>query len=112
MRKYKAEKELREIAKQHSEYITVCTPNGEKKRKATKRQNETLYGLFYGALLGLNFGETARSTREMEQAIIDATEFQADILFRNLLKEDESLQGYITVYCPLQKIVREWETTD
>ena len=113
MRKYKSESELKEIAALHSQNIAVRTyENGCSKdswKKATKKQREILYGLIYGALLGLNWGDKCRSTKEMEQAIIDATEFQAMILLRPYMKDGEEAQCYDCVYTPLQKIVRAWE---
>jgi hypothetical protein len=113
MRKYKYESELKLIAELNSERICVRTMDGgnshDEWRKATKKQREMLYGIFYGALLGLNWGEKMRATRDMEQAVIDTAEFQADILMRPLLRDGEELQGYMTVYIPLQKIVEEWE---
>lgn len=114
MRKYKHENELREIAQRHSQYIDIRTMVGGNSRditrKATKKQSEILYGVLYGALLGLNWGEECRSNPKMEQAIIDAAEFQADILMRPYLREGEELQGYMSVYIPLKRIVEKWET--
>ena len=86
MRKYMHESALREIAQEHSKYIDIRTMDGgnshDTTRKATKKQSEILYGVLYGALLGLNWGEECRSNPKMEQAIVDAAEFQADILMR------------------------------
>ena len=113
MRKFKSEQELRELAELHSKYINIRTMDGgnshDTTRKATKKQREILYGVLYGALLGLNWGERMRSSRDMAQAVIDAAEFQADILMRPYLKEGEELQGYMSVYIPLQRIVEKWE---
>ena len=69
----------------------------------------TIYGIIYGALLGLNWGDACRSTKDMEQAIIDAAEFQAMILLRPYMKEEEEAQCYMCVYLPLQRIVEKWE---
>ena len=113
MRKYMAEIQLKELAEANSECIAIRTyERGNSKdawRKATKKQREILYGILYGALLALNWGEEVRSNNKMEQAIIDAAEFQADILMRPYLKEGEQLQGYMCVYIPLQRMVNEWE---
>ena len=113
MRKYKQESELREIAENAAQQIAIRThDNGCSKdtwRKATKKQKEILYGVIYGALLGLNWGEQMRSSADMEQAVIDAAEFQAMILMRPYLREGEQLQGYMCVYIPLQNIVKNWE---
>ena len=72
-------------------------------------QKEILYGVIYGALLGLNWGEKMRNSRDMEQAVIDTAEFQAGILMRPYLKDGEELQGYMCVYIPLQRILEKWE---
>lgn len=111
MRKYMNGNTLKEIAELHSTHITVIKPNngGEEYRKTTKRQRETLCGIFYGALLGLNWGEEIRSNDKMAEAIVEATEFQADILMEPLLREGETLQGYLSVYIPLNRILKTWE---
>jgi hypothetical protein len=113
MRKFMQENDLKEIAERNSAMIAVRTMDGgnsrDKWRKATKRQRETLYGLIYGALLGLNCGEKMRNSADMEQAVVDATEFQAQVLMRPLLKDGEELQGYMCIYIPLKKILAAWE---
>ena len=111
MRKYMNGNTLKEIAELHSTHITVIKPHngGEEYRKTTKRQRETLCGIFYGALLGLNWGEEIRSNDKMAEAIVEAPEFQADILMEPLLREGETLQGYLSVYIPLNRILKTWE---
>lgn len=109
MRQYISESLMREWANDLSEMITIIDSNGhETERKARKREREALYSVFYGAFLGLNWGEDARSNEKMEQAIIDAAEFTGDVLFNTILKDGERLQGYMSVYLPLKKVVREW----
>jgi len=113
MRKYKPEQELREIADLNSVYINIRTMDGgnshDVTRRATKKQREVLRGVILGALLGLNWGEKCRSTPEMEQAIIDAAEFTGDLLMAPYLKDGEELQGYMSIYIPLKRIVAAWE---
>lgn len=88
--------------------------DGDFARKPTKRQRDALFCVVYGALLGLNWGEDVRRDDEKgnakAQAIIDSAEFTADLLLENLLGEDERLQGYLTIYCPLKEALRNWPT--
>ncbi len=109
MRIYKQEAELRAIAERLSDTITVETDNGEVTRKPTKRQHNILYGLLYGALLGLNWGESTRSNPQMEEAILNATEFQGLVMMPTVLKDGERLQSYLSLYLPLKGVLREWE---
>lgn len=112
MRVYKQWNELEELAKLLSYSISIRTHDGgtsqDITRKATKAQGRILYGVIYGALLALNHGEDVRSDHKMEQAIIQAAEFQADILMKPYLKDGEELQGYMSVYIPLQRAVKSW----
>ena len=112
MRVYKKGPELKELAELLSYNISIRTHDGgnshDETRKATKAQSRILFGVIYGALLALNQGEEVRSNPKMEQAIIDAAEFQADILMQPYLKEGEELQGYMSVYIPLQRAVKTW----
>lgn len=112
MRVYKKGNELKELAELMSYSISVRTHEGgtshDTTRRATKKQREILFGVIYGALLALNQGEEVRSNPKMEQAIIDAAEFQADILMQPYLKDGEELQGYLSVYIPLQRAVKSW----
>ncbi len=109
MRVYKREEELREIAESLSVNIKVNADDRVITRKATKKQHDIMYGLIYGALLGLNWGEGVRSDKNMEQAILDATEFQSLILMSPTLKDRETFQSYTSLYIPLQNVLREWE---
>lgn len=112
MRVWKPESELKDLADLMSQNIDIRTWDGGNSRditrKATKSQRRILYGVIYGALLALNHGEDVRSNPKMEAAIIDAAEFQADILMRPYLKDGEELQGYMSVYIPLQRAVKSW----
>ena len=113
MRMFKTEAELRTIAEQISEHITIRTEaNGcshDEQRKTTPEEAHIIYHLVYGALLAMNWGEQVRMSKVMPQAIIDATEFQCDLLLRDLLNCGEECNGYDTIYCPLQRALREWK---
>ena len=110
---WKPENELRAIAEQHSRYVHVRTMHGGNShdtfRKATKRQQEVLYGVIYGALLGMNYSSECRKSKDMERVVVDTAEFQADILMRPLLRDGEEFQGYMGVYLPLMRILDKWE---
>lgn len=114
MREYQRETTLKEWAETIAETITI--DNGwheaETKRKATKREHETLRDVAYGALLALNWGEEIRDEsnagQAKVQAVLDCAEFTADLLFDRLLPDGKKLQGYISIYCPLRKALEAW----
>ncbi|MEG1725907.1 MAG: hypothetical protein RR313_10985 [Anaerovoracaceae bacterium] len=105
MRMQMTEDNLEEMANRLSETITVETYSDEngysiKPRKASTREKEIIYNIAYGALSTLNYGEEARDSKKIEQAIIDNAEFTLDMFL--------PLTGYDTLYNPLKKIVAEW----
>lgn len=71
-------------------------------RKPTKSESDLLYKLFYGAMLGMNWGEQNRGDSGRRDAIINAFEFEANLLL-------PKLNNYNTVYCRLKEYEREWE---
>ena len=120
-RQYQHEATLKEWAENIASVVWIRPEEGHPKyregdfkRKPTKKQHDALFYVAYGALLGLNWGEEVRRDdvigRAKAQAIIDSAEFTADLLLQNLLKEDERLQGYMSIYCPLKEAVRNWPT--
>lgn len=111
MRKFKRESELKHIAMTEAkkDIVVVVNDNKEETRKPNKAQQDMIYSVFYGALLGLNWGEAVRGGRTETQAIIDSHEFTYDILMNSLLKENERVQGYVSFYCRIKEIVRNWE---
>lgn len=110
MRKHKDEIELLEIAMElASAPLTLITNDGEVKRKPTKKQKELIYKIVYGALLGLNWGESTRTSRTSEQAILDTAEFTYNVMMESTFKNGETVNGYLSLYSPLKKVLREWE---
>lgn len=108
-RKYKEEKELRELARGISEFVTIRTyENGnscDTKRKAKKAESDIICKIAYSALLGLNWGEKTRNNDDMAQAIIDTAEFTIN----QFLPE---CNGYDTMYLPLKAILRHWDAPE
>ena len=115
MRKWKHEQELKEIAMQLSQRpitVVVTGQDGrekEERRKPTKTQGWRAFHIFYGTLLGLNWGETVRKGSTETQAIVDAEEFTYDLIMNTTLKENERIQGYLSFYCPIKETLRNWE---
>lgn len=115
MRKWKHEQELKEMAMEAAQKDICIIVEGqdgrehEVYRKPTKKQSNMIYHLFYGTLLGLNWGETVRKGRTETQAILDAEEFTYDLMMNTTLKENERVQGYISFYCPVKRMLGSWE---
>lgn len=115
MRKWKHEQELKEMAMEAAQKDVCIIVEGqdgrehEVYRKPTKKQKEMIYNLFFGTLLGLNWGEDVRSGRKETQAILDAQEFTYDCIMNTTLKENERVQGYISFYCPVKRMLGSWE---
>ena len=84
------------------ERITVFVEGQEKKRKATKREKELLAGILGGAINAMNWGESIRGDDAKAEAIIECAEFTAIRLLPHV-------QSYLSIYCPLQKVLRKWE---
>lgn len=83
--------------------VTDMNDGGEwRTRMPTVSESNMLYKLFYGAMLGMNWGEENRSDSKRRDAIINAFEFEANLLL-------PKLNNYNTVYCRLKEYEREWE---
>lgn len=107
MRKYLDVESLKFMANLISDTITIRTydergNSNDKTRPATKEEQKIIYNITYGALHTLNYGKQMRSSKEMTQAVIDNAEITLDLFIPNC-------NGYDTMYCPLQAIIREWE---
>lgn len=103
----RTEDNLKFAARISSNEITIRTyVNGnseDNKRKATAREQATIFNVLYGALLALNHTEEARKDETVENAIINAAEF-------TLMQFIPNCNTYITIYTPLKNILRTWET--
>lgn len=82
------------------EAVTALFPDEYKKDEESSAK-AIIYKIAYGALLALNHGEEVRSSRSMEQSIIDSAEFTTDLFI-------PECNGYDTMYIPLKKAIREW----
>ena len=102
MRIYKTESELREIAEKIAEEIVVRGHSIDTRRPSSASEHQVIFNVAYGALLGLNWGDACRNSRDMTQAIIDTAEYTLDLFLPNV-------NGYDTIYNPLQDAVRDWE---
>ena len=105
MRKYKNEHELKVIAETIAETITIREYNegnsNDITRKASEIEKDVIYKLAYGALLGLNCGETVRNNDDAAQVIIDTAEYTLKLFINDC-------NGYDTLYIPLKNAVAEW----
>ena len=105
MRKHRTESELREIAESIAQTIVIRTyENGnsrDDRRPTTGQERITLRDIAFGALLGLNWGETFRREKICADAIIEAAEF-------TLMQFIPGVNGYDSIYLPLHKAIKEW----
>lgn len=108
MRTYLPETTLRLIADVIASTVTVRTyVNGssqDTKQAPTEKQRQAVKTAAYAGLLGLNWGESNRSDRGREDAILNTTEF---MLMVSDTGSDE-INGYDTIYNPLKATVEAW----
>jgi len=106
IRKPIADSELKAMAEKISRSIMIREyMNGnstDTRRKTSSAEQDIIYKIAFGALLGLNYGEKTRSSREIEQAIVDTVEFILDLFISDC-------NGYDTIYIPLKKVLADWE---
>lgn len=107
MRKFLEAESLKFMANLISDTITIRTyddggNSDDKTRPSTKEERKIIYNIAYGALHTLNYGEKMRSSKEMAQAVIDNAEITLDLFLPDC-------NGYNTIYCPLQALIRDWE---
>lgn len=102
-----SEDQLRAMAESISATITIRTDDngcsGNVTRKTSPAEKKKLFAIAYGALLGLDYGESTRSDRASEQAICDTVEFIFDLAF-------PQANGYDSIYCPLKEALNGWGT--
>lgn len=107
MKEFKSEGELKIIAAQIAESITVRAydergNSNYSTRETTHEERETIFNICYGALLGFNWTDTARSSDAAAQAVLDATEFTVSIML-------PYCNACSTVYEKLQSVIENWE---
>lgn len=112
MRKYVNHEQLKQWANSIAETITVraCLNGGDIKRKALKAEREVLYNIALSALYTLNCEYCRRDEKYYDGAVsaaIDSAEYAA-LIFLNGKVKGGTIQSYITVYCPLREIVKNW----
>lgn len=105
IRDHMTEEELRTWARDIAGSIMIRTyDNGnsnDTRRTTTTKEYEIIFKIAFGALLGLNYGEDTRRSREREQAIIDSAEFTLDLFI-------PEANGYDTIYNPLRRCLEQW----
>lgn len=104
------EKELREVAQNISEFITIRTyVNGcsyDDKRLATEEEKAIIYNIVYGALLTVDWHCNYKIG---VQPILDMAEFTFNNFFKGKGYEPN---GYDTIYTPLKKVITNWIEND
>lgn len=99
---YKNNLQLKELALRISEKITIRTyvrgSSNDETRQSTVTEKEIIFKIAYGALLTLN----TTDNNHAEQKIIDCAEYTVNQFLPDC-------NGYDTIYCPLKKVLREWD---
>lgn len=97
------EKEMKDLARGISGYITIRTyENGSSKdttRVSTEKEAKAIYGIVYAAMLAYGFRQDADL-----YSILDTAEFSGHFL----ISDTEEVNCYDTIYIPLQKVMGDW----
>lgn len=99
MRVYKTAEQLRSMATELASTITTREDNIDYKRATWLREKEILYKIFYGALLELN----RNGGSQFDYGVLNCAEMTADLFI-------PYMNGYDTVFCPLRRVLENWET--
>ena len=106
MRYHMTEKALATIASRIARTITIRNyVNGSSEdvtRESTFGENDFIFKTAFGALLGLNYGETVRNDKNAEQAILDSSEFIINQFLNHC-------NGYDTLYNKLRAVLEAWK---
>lgn len=104
MRKWKNNEQIKAMAKELSQKIYVKTNQGEMWRRSTEAESESLFEIFYPALMTLNYfhSEQGAGQRKLDDGVVNMAEFSQLVKLPNA-------NSYITTYCPLKEVLRTWE---
>jgi hypothetical protein len=101
-----SEQELKEYAEKQAETIVIRSyKNGcssDNRRKSTDKEKKIIENIIYGGLLGIRWGH---GNNKETDAIIDACEFIGNLQMKELVNDGE-MNGYDTIYLPLQNWVQ------
>lgn len=102
---WKPANQIEEMARELSQKIYVVTD--DKWRSSTETEMEILYDIFHSALQTLNYYHSAHGTRQqgLDEGVVNMAEFCTITRLPNA-------NSYITTYCPLRKVLRNWETEE
>lgn len=105
MRQYLPETILSYYAGIVAEYITVRTYDDgtsiDTRREATQAEKSVLRNVAKGTLLGLNYGEPVRKSKDAAQAIFDTAEFV-------LMQFIPDANTYDSIYLPVKAFTEAW----
>lgn len=96
---------LEEMANELAQKIYVETPKIDGHwRDATEAEKRILYDIFYTALETLNFYHSAIGDHQtgMDDGVVNMAEFLT-------LAKLPYANSYLSVYCPLRKVLRNWK---
>lgn len=112
IRKWKNANQIDAMAHELSQkiYVEFTDENGkqsEEWRSPTETEKKILYDIFHSALLTLNFYHSAHGDhqRGLDDGVVNMAEFCTITRLPNA-------NSYITTYCPLREVLRNWETEE
>lgn len=97
MRVRKTDDELAAMAREMATYIWYRNEQG--RYSTSEKDNRVLRTIFYGALLELN----RNGGSQFDYGVLNCAEMTADLFI-------PYMNGYDTVFCPLKRVLENWET--
>lgn len=104
-RVHKHNNQIEAMAHELSQKIYVMGDRDENWRASTESEKGILYDIFVTALETLNFYHSATDAnqRGLDDGVVNMAEFMT-------LHKLPYANSYITTYCPLKEVLRNWET--
>ena len=105
IRVHKHNEQIEAMAHELSQKIYVMEDRDEKWRSSTETEKGILHNIFVSALETLNFYHSATGDyqRGLDDGAINMAEFMT-------IEKLPYANSYITTYCPLREVLRNWET--
>lgn len=105
IRVHKNNEQIESMAHELSQKIYVEEERNENWRASTEAEKVILYDIFVTALETLNFYHSAKGDHQkgLDDGAVNMAEFMT-------IHKLPYANSYITTYCPLREVLRNWET--